>query len=146
MIPLLTIVIAAVVGFITYGIVGLIVGAVSGWVLSMLIGTVLCKWSGGLLPRKARRDCALYFYMNHQPMIDSCMEDMPESEKIRLIEKLIERIFRRATVDAPMLSKSMGMSRSEVSKAAEAEAEIEQDERTREMILLLRDHILATMY
>jgi len=146
MMPFLTILIVAIVGFLAYGFIGLILGAVAGWILSMLIGMIFNLWHGGLLPRTARKDCVLYFYMNHQPMIDSCMEDMPESEKIRLIEKLIERIFRRATVDAPMLSKSMGMSRSEVSKAAEAEAEIEQDERTREMILLLRDHILATMY
>ena len=146
MAPLVTIVLCAVIGFTIHGAVGLVVGAAAGWLLSMLIGTIGTTVSGGLLPRKARRQTARLFYMNHQPKVDSCTEDMAEGEKLRLIEGLMERIFRRATVAAPLLSKSMGMSRPEVDVAAKQEAAEEQDPNVRELILLLKVHILQTMY
>lgn len=146
MAPLITIVICAIFGLAIYGIVGLVVGAVAGWLLSMLIGTIGVMASGGLLPRKARKQAANLFFMNHQPTVDSCTGEMAEEEKRQLIESLMERIFRRATVAAPLLCKSMGMSRREVDEAAKQEAAEEQDPKVRELILLIKDHILETMY
>lgn len=146
MVPIVTIVAFAVIGFFIHGVVGLIVGAVAGWVISILIGIALSAWSGGLLPRKARKQAAMFFYMNHQSTVDSCTKGMREEEKLRLIENLMERIFRHATVSAPLVSKSMGMSPPEVNEAATQEAAEEPDPKIREMILLLKDHILQTMY
>ena len=146
MAPLITIVICAVIGLVIHGIIGLIVGAMAGWLLSMLIGVISAKVSGGLLPRKVRKQVAHLFYMNYQPTIDSYTKSMEEEEKLQLIESLLERIFRRATITAPLLCKSMGMSRQEVDEAAKQEAAEEENPKIRELILLLRDHILSTMY
>jgi len=146
MAPLVAIAICAVIGFLIYGIIGLIAGAAAGWVISMLIGIAADAWSGGLLPRKERRRVALVFYMDNQPTVDSYMQNMTEEEKLRLIERLIERVFRRATVAAPLVSKPMGMSPPEITEAAMQEAAEEQDPKVREIILLLKDHILRTMY
>ena len=146
MAPLVTILIFAVIGFLIHDIVGLVGGAAVGWGLSMLIGIAANAWSGGLLPRKARKETARFFYMNHQPTVDVCMVGMTEEEKIRLIEGLLERVFRRATTTAPLASKSMGMSPPEINEAARQEAAEEQDPHVREIILLLKDHILQTMY
>jgi len=74
------------------------------------------------------------------------MEGMTEEEKIRLIEVLLERVFHCATVAAPLASKSMGMSPPEINEAARQEAAEEQDPHIREIILLLKDHIIQTMY
>jgi len=146
MAPLVTILIFAVIGFFIHDIVGLVVGAAVGWVFSMLIGIAATAWSGGFLPRKVRKETARFFYMNHQPTVDACMEGITEEEKIRLIEGLLERVFRRATVGAPLASKSMGMSSPEINEAARQEAEEEQDPHVREIILLLKEHIIHTMY
>ena len=146
MAPLLTIILCAGIGFFTHGIVGLVAGAVVGWLLSMLIGLATAAWSGGFLPRKARKQVALFFYMNHQPTVDSRLVGMTEEEKLRLIENLMERIFRRATVAAPLVSESMGMSPPEITEAARQEAAEEENPKVRELIPLLRDHILQTMY
>lgn len=146
MAPLVTIVICAVIGFLIYGIIGLIAGAAAGWVLCMLIGTALTTWSGGLLPRKERRRVALLFYMDHQPKVDSYMQDVTEEERLRLIETLIERVFRRATIAAPLVSKSMGISPPEIDEAAMQEAAEELDPKLREIILLLKNKIIRYMY
>lgn len=146
MAPLVTILIFAVIGFLIHDIVGLVVGTVVGWGFSMLIGIAATAWSGGLLPRKVRKETACLFYMNHQPTVDVCIKSMTEAEKIRLIEGLLERVFRRATGAAPLRSKSMGMSPPEINEAARQEAAEEQDPNVREIILLLKDHIIQTMY
>jgi hypothetical protein len=146
MMPIFTIVLCAFAGFLSYGVVGLIGGAVAGWALSMLIGIIATAWSGGLLPRKERKRVALLFYMDHQPMVDSCTMGMTKQQKLRIVEGLIERLFRRATLAAPMTSKSMGMSRAEVEEAARIEATEEKDPGIRQIILPLKDHIFRTMY
>jgi len=146
MAPIITIVLCAILGLYLYGVLGAVLGAVAGYLLSMLIGTIAAAWGGGLLPRKLRQRTAFFFYMNHQPTIDAHMDGTSEQEKLRMIEALIERIFRRATVKAPLLSKSMGMSYPEVQEAAEQEAAAEQDPKMRHVILLLKDYILQTMY
>lgn len=146
MAPLVTILIFAVIGFIIHDVVGLVVGAGIGWGISMLIGIAATIWSGGLLPRKARKETARIFYMNHQPTVDACFEGMAEVEKIRFIEDLLERVFRRATVAAPLASKSMGMTPIEINEAAKQEAAEEQDPNVREIILLVKEHIIQTMY
>ena len=146
MAPLVTILIFAVIGFLIHDIVGLIVGAAVGWGLSMLIGIAATAWSGGFLPRKVRKKTARFFYMNQQPTVDACMEGMTEEEKIRFIEGLLERVFRRATAGAPMASKSMGLSPPEINEAARQEAAEEHDPDVQEIILLLKEHILNTMY
>jgi len=146
MAPIITIVLCAILGLYLYGVLGAVLGAVAGYLLSMLIGTIAAAWGGGLLPRKLRQRTALFFYMNHQPTIDAYVHGTSEQEKLRLIEGLIERIFRRATVKAPLLSKSMGMSYREVEEAAEQEATAAENPKVREVILLLKDHILQTLY
>jgi len=146
MAPLVTIIVCAVVGFLVHGIIGLLAGLVAGYVLGLAVGTLATAWSGGLLPRKVRKQSAILFYMNHQPAIDSCMQDMSDRQKLRLIESLLERVFRRAAVAAPLLSKSMGMSAMEVEEAIRQEAAEEKDPKIRGLILLLTDHILTAMY
>jgi len=146
MAPLVTILIFAVIGFLIHDIVGLVVGAAVGWVLSMLIGIAATAWSGGFLPRKVRKETARFFYMNHELTVDACMEGMTKEDKIRIIEDLLERVFRRATAAAPLASKSMGMSPPEIDEAAIQEAAEKQDPSVREIILLLKDHIIQTMY
>ena len=146
MAPLLTIAVCALAGFLEYGVVGLIGGGAIGCALSMLIGIIATACSGGLLPRKERKRVALLFYMDNQLMVDSCTEDLTRHEKLHLLESLIERLFRRATLAAPVTAKSMGMSRAEVEEAARQEATEEKDPRIRELILSLEDHIFRTMY
>ena len=146
MAPLVLIAICAVIGFLVHGIIGLIAGVAAGWVLSMLIGSALNAWHGGLVSQKERRRVALLFYMNHQPTVDSYLQDVTEKEKLALIESLIERVFRRAILAAPLVSKSMGISPPEIAEAAMQEAAEEPDSKVGEIILLLKDHILRTMY
>ncbi len=146
MAPYVTVILCAVVGYAIHGILGCVIGAGVGWCVSMVIGSIAFWISGGLLPRKARGQSAALFYMNHQPLVDSCIPGIGESEKLRLIEGLIERVFKRATIEAPMLSKTMGMSKRELEAAVMGETQDEPDPEVRKLLEALQEHILGTMY
>jgi len=144
--PVVTIILCGVGGYFVYGWLGAVIGAIIGWCISMAIGMINTQVSGGLLPKKLRKRSALLFYMNHEALVTSCTEGMKKETRLQLIEALIERIFKRATINAPMLSKTMGMSVTEVEVAAMQESHDESDSNVRRLVIALKDHILTTMY
>jgi len=146
MAPIITIIVIAIIGFLIYGIVGLIVGAVAGWLLSMLIGTIAMAWSGWASPEESSKtsgDLLLYEPSTNGRCAYGRHGEAGQASNDR---GLMERIFRRATLGAPLVAKSMGMSQLEVEEAADQEAADEQNPRVRELILLLKNYILQTMY
>lgn len=146
MAPVILIIIVAIIGFAIWGFKGLFIGAALGWFTSMAIGTVANLISGGLLPRGARRDTALSFIRNYSNIVDSCTIDLSESKKLKFVESQIERIFRKATTNAPIASPTMGVSKPEILIATEQIALEETNENLRRLLLVLARHIEETMY
>lgn len=115
LLPHFTIGLLAVTGLLWKGVWGGVIGLVGGYVVVTLFGLLLVAASGGILPRKARQDTASSFCEENADQLREIIPEGHEGREAEYIEKLLERIIRKATVIGP--STSSGMSFAEVAAA-----------------------------
>jgi len=146
MVPYIVIGIAALVGLFGWGLKGLIVGAVGGWVFNMALGLVLTLFSGGLLPRKVRKQAASSFIALHGAMIQRAFPNKTQPQLLRSIEERIEAIFKRASIDNKSMNLEAGMDRGAIQAAAAALVAEEQQGEMKDLIAALEQHIERELY
>ena len=105
MIPLLVIGVAALIGLFGWGLRGLIIGAVGGVVFNLALGSIFTLFSGGLLPRKVRKQTAAGFIVLHPDLVQSAFPDTSQTAIQKAVERCIEGIFRRAATDNSLWTK-----------------------------------------
>lgn len=102
MVPFITIVIFAVIGWAIGGIWGVIVGAIAGYVFSLLVGHIATKVSGGLLPAKVRKTLAQEFINKYPDIVSNeHTHSMSSDEVLSFVEIQIERIAKQALMASP---------------------------------------------
>lgn len=99
MIPFLVIGAAALIGLFGWGVKGLIIGAVGGVVFNLALGSISMLFSGGLLPRKVRKQTAAGFIVLHPDLVKSAFPDASQAAIQKTVERCIVGIFRRAAKD-----------------------------------------------
>jgi hypothetical protein len=145
-IPYVVIGIAAVIGLFGWGVSGLILGAFAGYVLNMVLGLVFGLLSGGLLPRKVRRDTASTFIASHADEARRAFREASQLELQRLVEQRIERIFKRAAMDNKSMDLQAGLDRRAVAVAAAAVVTDEHNPEVKTLLIALAGHIDTHMY
>ena len=146
MVPHLVIGIAALVGLFGWGFKGLIVGAAGAFVLAMVLGLVFTVFSGGLLPRKVRKNTASSFIALHDKLVSAAFPNTSQAEHQRSIERCLEKIFKRAATDNKSMNLEAGMDRSAIQAAAAALVAEEQRSEMKALFASLEQHIEREMY
>ncbi len=144
MAPYLAILLVAVIGAFFWGVWGFVLGLPVGYALVSVFGIVLVKASGGLLPRKIRRETAREFVEEYYEYLDERIPSDWRGRHVEFIEKLLEDIFRKAAVVGPAIS--TGTSYLEVMAAVENLREETEDEPTVEIIDQLWEYITVEWY
>ena len=132
--------------FSSGGLTGLIVGAIGGYVFNLLFGSVLTLFSGGLLPRKVRKQTAFSFIRLHPELTRSIFPNASESALQKSVERSIERIFKRAVTDNKSVDLEAAWERTAVQAAADALIAVEQRPEMKTFLTLLVQHIEREMY
>ncbi|MEW6050558.1 MAG: hypothetical protein AB1644_05795 [Candidatus Zixiibacteriota bacterium] len=130
--PWIAIVVVALAGGAIGGVLGFIVGGVVGYVGMVGLGVLGVKVSGGLLPRRERRDTALSFYDYDREFIESHIPPPWRGRSIAYIEFLLEKIVKRAALVGP--SSSSGLTWWEVAAAYEIESQNAYSAQERELL------------
>lgn len=146
MIPYLVIGVSALIGLLGWGLKGLILGAVGGWILNMVFGTVLMLASGGLVPRKVRKQAASRFIALYGDLARGAFPDALESALQKSVERSIEAIFKRAASDNRSMDLNAALSRAAIQDAAGALIAEEQGSEMRTFLIKLEEHIEREMY
>lgn len=146
MIPYLVIGAAALVGLFGWGLKGLILGASGGLVFSLLFGTVLTLFSGGLLPRKVRKEAARRFIALHPDLAQSVFLEASQPATQRSVERCIEAIFKRATAGNKSMNLEAGWDRAAIQVAAAALIAEEPRPAMQAFLAALEQHIEREMY
>lgn len=144
LVPHFTIAAFALVGLIWKGVLGFAIGLIGGYVAVTIFGLVLTASSGGLLPRKIRKETAKNFCTENAHRLRRLIPLEHEGRETEFIERLLERIFRKATVIGP--STSSGMSFGEVDAAVQIIKEEVDDPKEKETIDLLWGFIQREWY
>lgn len=146
MAPIILIIIFGILGGIYRGSLGLLAGAALGWLTSMALGAIFTLISGGFLPRKARRDTALAFMRKNRQIVELCTAGFTDAKAQKFVESQIERIFKKSSLNAPLTSETMGLSKQEILIATNEIISIESDANLRILLKKLGSHIVGTMY
>ena len=146
MVPYLVIGVAALIGLFGWSLKGLIVGAVGAFVLNMLLGVVLTLFSGGLLPRKVRKETASSFITLHNELIHSAFPNTSQIQLQKLIEGRIEKIFKRANIDNKSMNLEAGVDRTAIQAAVVVLISEEQRSEMKTLLASLEQHIEREMY
>jgi len=133
--PQIAIVLIGLIGFIIWGLWGLIGGLVGGYIVVSLFGLILVAVSGGILPQKARKQAAREFYARYAQWLVTKIPDNFRGQEIQYIEKLLERIYKKAAVIGPF--SSSGMSLAEVTTAVD----IIKNEESSQSVVDIVDHL-----
>jgi len=144
MVPHFTIAALALVGLIWKGVWGFVIGLVGGYVAVVIFGLVLTAASGGLLPKKVRKETARNFCTENADQLLELIPPGHEGKEAEFIERLLERIFHKAAIIGP--STSSGMSFGEVDAAVQIIKEEVDDPRERETIDVLWDFVQREWY
>ena len=135
MIPYLLIALLAIIGLFLWGLKGLVIGGVVGHIFSLLFGLILKLLSGGLLPRKVRRETARNFMALHPDLVRAAYPHLDESQSLRAVERAADSIFRKAVEE----NKSMNIEAAWTREAIQdATASLIDQETRPEMGQLLR--------
>ena len=146
MVPYIVIVVAALIGLFGWGLKGLIIGAVGSWLFNMALGLVLTFFSGGLLPKKVRKQAASSFIALHDAIVQRAFPSTAAPQLQRSIEETIEAIFKRAAVDNRSMNLEAGMDKGAIQAAAAALVAEEQRSEMKDVIAALEQHIERELY
>ena len=146
MVPYLVIGVAALLGLFGWGLKGLILGAIGGWLFTLLLGAALLLFSGGLLPRKERKQVASRFIAIHRDLARSAFPGESERELQRAVERYIEGIFRRASSDNNSMDLDAALDRKAIRAAASALITEERRPQMKSFLGALEEHIEKEMY
>ena len=146
MLPYIVIGIAAIVGLFGWGFKGLIFGALCGWIFNMVLGLSLTLFSGGLLPRKVRRQAASSFIISHEALVQRALSNVARANLQQTVEQHIEAIFKRAAIDNKHLNLEHGLDRVTIQSAAAALVAEAQQTEMKELIAALEQHVEEVMY
>ena len=146
MIPILYIALLAILGLFVWGFKGLILGAVVGYVSSILFGRILILLSGGILPRKVRRDTAMNFIASHPDLVRATFPEIDETRLLRAIERVVDSIFRRAAMDNKSINQNFAFTRAAIRDATCSLVDEEPNPKMTELLLSLLDLIERDMY
>lgn len=146
MIPYLVIVVAGLVGLFGWGLKGGVLGAVGAWILSLILGGVVGLLSGGLLPRKVRREAASGFISSYGDLARGVFPNALEPALQKSVEHWIERIFRRAARDSESMDLEAALERAAIQAAAAALIAEEPRPQMKSFLTALEEHIEKEMY
>jgi len=146
MVPYLVIGVATLIGLFGWGLKGLILGAIGGWLFNLLLGGILLLFSGGLVPRKVRKQATRRFIVIHRDLARSAFPDAAERELQRAVERYIEGIFKRASIDNKSMDLDAGWDRAAIQAAAAALIAEERRPEIKSFLTALEEHIEKEMY
>jgi len=146
MIPYLGIGVAALVGLFGWGLKGLLIGAIGGWGFSLLFGSILTLFSGGLLPRKVRKETAIYFITLHPELARNAFPNTSEAGLQKSVERSIESIFKRAVTDNKSMNLEARWDRTAIQAANAALIAEEPRPEMKAYLAALEQHIEREMY
>lgn len=146
MIPHLVIGVAALVGLFGWGLKGLIIGAVGGVVFNFVLGSIFTLFSGGLLPRKVRKETAAGFMVLHPDLVQSAFPDTSQTAIQKTVERCIERIYKRAAKDNRSMDQAAFLDRDAIQAAASVLIAEEQRPEMKAFLTSLLQYIDREMY
>lgn len=146
MIPYLVIGIAALIGLLGWGMEGLIFGAIGGFIFSPIFGSLLTLCSGGLLPRKVRKQTAARFMALYPDLVQRAFPNTPETERQELVEGFIEGIFKRSVIDSKSMHMEAGWNRNAIQDATAKLIAEEQHPDMKTFLASLEQYIEQEMY
>ena len=146
MIPLVVIGVAALIGLFGWGLKGLIIGAVGGLVFNLALGSIFTLFSGGLLPRKIRKQTATGFIVLHPDLVQSAFPDASQTAIQKAVERCIEGIFRRAAKDNRSMDQAASLDRDAIQAAACVLIASEQRPEMKSLLASLLQYIEREMY
>lgn len=146
MIPYLVIGVAALIGLFGWGITGLVIGGIGAFVFNMIFGWVLRLISGGLLPRRMRREVAVNFIASDAQLVEAACPGLTGAQRLKYVETAIERIFRRAIVDNPSMNLEAGWTHEAVEAATMALVDQESRPEMKAFLIALWRRIEQDMY
>ena len=120
MLPYLVIGVAALIGLSGWGLKGFIIGAIGGVVVDFALGSLFTLFSGGLLPRKVRKQTASEFIALYADLVQSAFPDTSQTARQKTVEGCIERIFKRAATDNKSMNLEAALYRDAIQSAASA--------------------------
>jgi len=145
-IPLVVIGVAALIGLFGWGLKGLIIGAVGGLVFNLALGSIFTLFSGGLLPRKIRKQTATGFIVLHPDLVQSAFPDASQTAIQKAVERCIEGIFRRAAKDNRSMDQAASLDRDAIQAAACVLIASEQRPEMKSLLASLLQYIEREMY
>jgi hypothetical protein len=99
--PWLLVIIAALIGAMWNGAVGLLLGATAGVLISILVGAFVRKAQGGVLPRKVRRELIVNLQRNFPDTVGEAFPGLEGDALFAAMADAIEQVGRRAVTFAP---------------------------------------------
>ena len=144
--PHLVIGILALVGLFGWGLKGLILGAIAGFVFNLLFGSLLTMLSGGLLPRKLRKQTASRFIILYPELAQNVIPNTSERSLQKSVERSIEAIFKRSGTDNRSLDLVAALDITAIRAAAAALISEEQRPEMKKFLDSLEQHIEREMY
>jgi hypothetical protein len=146
MLPYLVIGVAALIGLFGWGLKGLIIGAIGGVVFNLALGSLFTLFSGGLLPRKVRKQTACGFIVLHPDLVQSAFPDTSQTALQKAVERCVERIFKRAGTDNKSMNLEASLDRDAIQSAAFALIAEEQRPEMKAFFASLLQYIDREMY
>lgn len=144
LIPHFTIVIIGIIGAFVWGVWGFLGGLVVGYIITLLFGLSLIKISGGILPRKVRKETARNFLDLNLPWLRQRIPLQFRGNELPYIENLLEKIAKKAAIVGP--ATASGMSYGEFELAVESIAAEEKNSNVIEIVEKLWEFIKHTWY
>ena len=101
MAPWILIGIAALVGVVLRGGVGLVLGALVGVLITVVVGFFVRRAQGGLLPRKVRRELIVNLLKNFPDSVKGAFPGLQGDQLFAAMTEAVENVGRRAVSLAP---------------------------------------------
>lgn len=142
--PKALIVAAALIGLIGWGGKGLIIGGVTGLVASVLVGVIVRRISGGMMPRKVRKELVEGVAIRHPEVVEAAYPDIPKTEWYDALEDDAEAIAQKAVELAP--SHEMVWSEGNIIRAIQELTAEQETEEARALYECMGKEIVRTWY
>ena len=139
MTPYIVIAVAAIVGFVGWGLDGALVAGVVAWMGNLLIGLTATWISGGFLPRQVRAKAARTFLEHHQDIADTAFPKLNAEEKQKAIEAELERLCTAAAQESSV--RDTGLEWKHMMAAGGKLLEKEEDPARQQLLVALSAHL-----
>lgn len=147
MIPIVFIIAFGLVGFFIWGLKGLLSGFICGYLLALIIGYVAKSSSGGLLPRKIRKNVATNFINSHSNITKEVYPNVGGEELSKAIEKDVETIFQKSVEEFGSLGgQEYGWRREDIKNATDLLVKEAPSNERKDFLIALENQIEEDIY